>query len=422
MTSLPPDLNQKHAIPDMLRAPDFRRLWFSNALSNFGAQITMLALPICAALLLKATPAQMGTLAALETVPFLLFGLPSGVLLDRSRRLPIMLCSDTMVALGLASVPVAWWLGILSMHWLYAVGFMIGAGYVLGGSAEQVFVTFLVGRDGLVDAQARFASTESAARLLGPGIAGVLVQALGAPLAVLVNAAGFAISLWNLTRIKAREPRPEPKDTHPLRDMIDGLAFVWHHKLLRRLAFVSGGWHLLFYAFMALNVLFATRVLGMSPGAMGAAAMLGGAGVLAASVAVKPLTTRFGTGWAIMSGLIASGIGFVLLPAIPAALFGNATASTGAYAVAMFWLDCGATLFFIPYGALRQRVTPDEMLGRMVATMRFLTVAMAPAGAMAAGVLAEHLGVRTGLACVGVGSAVLVVATLLGAGLRQLKD
>jgi Na+/melibiose symporter-like transporter len=422
MNSLSPELTKEDAATDMLRARDFRRLWFSNTLSNFGAQITMLALPICAALLLKATPSQMGTLAALETMPFLLFGLPSGVLLDRRRRLPIMLCSDAMVGLALTSVPIAWWLGVLSVHWLYAVGFVIGLGYVVGGTAEQVYLTFLVGREGLVDAQARFASTESAARLLGPGIAGVLVQVLGAPLAVLCNALGFTVSLWNLTRIRSREPRPQPKDTHPVREMLDGLAFVWHHALLRKLAFISGGWHLLLYAFMALHVLFATRVLGLSPGMMGAAQMLGGVGVLAGSVAVKPLTRRFGTGPAIIAGLCASGLGFVLLPAIPAQLLGSSTATTAAYAVASFWIDCGATLFFIPYGALRQRVTPDEMLGRMVATMRFLTVAMAPVGAMSAGALAEVAGVRTGLVCVGVGAVVLTGATLLAAGLHRLQE
>ncbi len=99
----------------MLRNPDFRRFWLSSILTNFGAQVTMLALPLCAVLLLHATPAEMGMLAAIQSLPFLLFGLPTGVLLDRKRRLPVMLASDTMVALALASVPVAWWLGVLSV-------------------------------------------------------------------------------------------------------------------------------------------------------------------------------------------------------------------------------------------------------------------------------------------------------------------
>jgi hypothetical protein len=405
-----------------LRDPDFRRFWFSSILSNVGAQVTLLALPICAALLLHATPAQMGTLAAVGALPFLLFGLPTGVLLERSRRLPVKLCSDAMVALSLASVPLAWWQGWLSIHWIYAVEFVIGTGYVVGGGAEQVFLTFLVGRQGLIDAQAKFGATESASRLLGPGIAGLLVQALGAPLAILCNVAGFAASILNLQRIGTREPAPHPPRSHALRDMLDGLAFVWRHPTLRLLAWVSGCWHLLFYAYTALYVLFATRELGMSPGLMGSAQMLGGVGILASSMLLKPLTRRFGAGGTIVIGLCASMVGFVLMPAIPRDLFGSAAASAVAYGVVVFWLDCGAQLFFLPYLALRQRVTPDAFLGRMTSTMRFLTVATAPVGAAGAGLLGQHFGVRGGLGFVAAGALLLTLGTLAGTRLRHVKD
>jgi MFS family permease len=405
-----------------LRNPDFRRFWFSSILTNFGAQITLLALPICAALLLHATPAQMGTLAAVGSLPFLLFGLPTGVLLDRSRRLPVKLCSDAMVALSLASVPLAWWQGWLSIHWLYAVEFVLGTGYVVGGGAEQVFLTFLVGREGLIDAQSKFGATESASRLLGPGLAGLLVQALGAPIAILSNVAGFAASIWNLRRIRAREPQPQPPQSHALRDMLDGLAFVWRHPTLRLLAWISGCWHLLFYGYTALYVLFATRVLGMSPGLMGTAQMLGGVGVFVSSMLLKPLTSRFGPGTTIVIGLCASSIGFVLMPAIPRNLFGSAGASAFAYAIVVFWLDCGAMLFFLPYLALRQRVTPDAFLGRMTSTMRFLTVATAPIGAAGAGMLGEHFGVRGGLTFVAAGAILLTMGTLFGTRLHHVNE
>jgi MFS family permease len=405
-----------------LRDPDFRRFWLSSILSNFGAQITLLALPICAALLLHATPAEMGALAAIGSLPFLLFGLPTGVLLDRSRRLPVKLCSDAVVALSLASVPFAWWQGWLSIHWLYAVEFVLGTGYVVGGGAEQVYLTFLVGREGLIDAQAKFGATESASRLLGPGIAGLLVQALGAPIAILCNVGGFAASIWNLRRIRKREPQPQSPQSHALHDMLDGLSFVWRHPTLRLLAWTSACWHLLFYGYTALYVLFATRVLGMSPGMMGTAQMLGGVGVFVASMLLKPLTKRFGSGATIVIGLCASVIGFVLMPAIPRDLFGSPAASTAAYAIVVFWLDCGALLFFLPYLALRQRLTPDAFLGRMTSTMRFLTVATAPLGAAGAGALGEHFGVRGGLTFVAAGAVLLTLGTLLGTRLRHVKD
>jgi MFS family permease len=418
----PITLLRKLGSDPQLRNVDFRRFWFSSILSNFGAQITLLALPICAALLLHATPAQMGTLAALGSLPFLFFGLPAGVLLDRSRRLPVMLCSDAMVALSLASVPFAWWQGWLTIHWMYAVEFVLGTGLVVGGGAEQIYVTFLVGRDGLIDAQSKFAATESASRLLGPGLAGLLVQALGAPFAILCNVAGFTVSIWNLRRIRVREPQPVPPESHVLRDMLDGLAFVWRQPVLRLLAWTSACWHLLFYGYMALYVLFATRVLGMSPGLMGTAQMLGGVGVLASSVLLKPFAKRFGSGGTIVIGLCASSVGFVLMPAIPRGLFGSTAASAFAYALVVFWLDCGATLFFLPYLALRQRVTPDAFLGRMTSTMRFMTVATAPLGAAGAGLLAERIGVRGGLGVVAVGALLLTMGTLFGTRLHRIRD
>jgi predicted MFS family arabinose efflux permease len=405
-----------------LRNPDFRRFWVSSILSNFGAQVTLLALPICAALLLHATPAQMGTLAAVGSLPFLLFGLPTGVLLERRRRLPVKLCSDALLAVALATVPLAWWQGWLTIHWLYAIEFVLGTSYVVGGGAEQVFLTFLVGRDGLIDAQAKFGTTESASRLLGPGLAGILVQVLGAPVAILCNVAGFALSILNLRRIRTREPAPQPPQSHALRDMLDGLAFVRDHPTLRLLAWTSACWHLLFYGYTALYVLFATRVLGLSPGTMGTAQMLGGVGMLAGSMLLKPLVRRCGSGATIAIGLCVSAVGFMLMPAIPRDLLGSSTLSAIAYGIVVFWLDCGAILFFLPYLALRQRVTPDAFLGRMTSTMRFLTVATAPLGAAGAGMLGEHFGVRGGLAFVAGGAALLTLGGVLGTRLRHVKE
>jgi Na+/melibiose symporter-like transporter len=293
---------------------------------------------------------------------------------------------------------------------------------VAGGGAEQVYLTFLVGRDGLTDAQTRFAATDSASRLIGPAIAGLLVQLLSGPFAILVNAAGYLLSLWNLSKIGVREPAPAPSKAHPLRDMLDGLRFVWNHPLLRTLAVAAGIWHVLFYAFIALQVLFATRVLGMAPGVLGLTGMMGGIGVLVSSAVLKPLIRRIGTGATIVAGVAATAVAFALMPLVPAALFGSTAATAAAYAVLLFFFDCGAMLFFMPYVALRQRVTPDEFLGRMVSTMRFLTVAIGPVGALAAGATAELFGVRAALGCIGIGALALSAWMAFGTTLRSLRE
>ena len=389
-------------------------------LNGFGGYISALALPLCAALLLHATPSQMGTLVACQAIPFAVFALPAGVLLDRRRKLPILLISQAIQGLTLASIPAAYWLGILSVHWMYCTAFILGTCSVIGGGAEQIFIIFLVGRDHLIDAQSKFATTDSASRLLAPGFAGILIQWITAPFAVLVNALGFAVSVMNLRRINVRDPMPAPSDKHPLRDIRDGLAFIWGQPLLRTLAWGAGFWHVVFYGHSAMSVLFATRELGMTPGMLGITQVIGGLGVLASSQLLKPLNRRYGPGVTMLIGVASTALAFALLPTIPANLFGSPHFSAAACAGLSFFLDCGVMLFFMPYMAMRQKVTPDAFLGRMISTMRFLTVATAPLGALAAGYIAEHFSIRTSMACVAACGIGLTLAMAMSKSLRAI--
>ncbi|MEV4783831.1 MFS transporter [Burkholderia sp. LMU1-1-1.1] len=421
-TSLRRPLRDKLAADPLLGNSDFLRYWFSAILNGFGSYIGALAVPLCAVLLLKATPAQMGMLGAAAAMPFALFALPAGVVLDRNRKLPILLASKAIQASALFSIPAAWWLGLLSVEWMYAVAFTTGACNVVGGGAEQVFLTNLIGRERLMDAQSKFAATDSASRLLAPGLAGVLIQWLTAPYAVLLNALGFVMSILLLRNLKANDPKPAPSDKHPLRDIRDGLQFIWKQPLLRTLAWSVGAWHMLFYGYAALAVLFATRDLGMNAGMLGAAQMVGGLGVLASSMLLKPLTRRHGASGTILIGIGLTAFAFMLTPMIPASLFGYPAASAAAFAALSLFLDCGVMLFVMPYMAVRQKVTPDAYLGRMVSTMRFLTIAVAPLGALTAGYIGEHFSVRTGLACVAVGAIVLTACMAMSPSLREAEQ
>lgn len=404
---------------ELLRNGDFRRYWSSAIINGFGSYVSALAIPLCAVLLLKASPAQMGMMGAAAALPFALLGLPAGVFLDRNRKLPILLASKAVQALSLASIPLAWWLGMLTVEWLYAVSFIAGACGVVGGGAEVVFLTNMIGRDKLTDAQAKFTATDSAARLLAPGFAGVLIQWLTAPYAVLLNAIGFLVSIALLRDVKASDPKPPPSNKHPLRDIQDGIVFIWRQPLLRTLALASGCWHMLFYGFAALHVIFATRELGMSAGMLGVAQMIGGVGVLASSLLLKPLNKRYGPTGAMVIGMALCAFAYTATPLIPANWFGYPLASAIACAAMSFFLDCGVMLFLMPYTTLRQQVTPDAYLGRMVSTMRFLTVSVAPLGALTAGYLGEHFSVRTGLACVAAGGVALMLWLALSPSVRQ---
>src|SRR5580692_598981 len=175
------------AATDLLRDATYRRLWTSILISSFGGQVTLLALPLTAAVLLHAAPTQMGLLTAMEVVPFVLFSLPTGVWLDRIRKLPVYVIGELSVACAVATVPIAWWLGWLSMSWLYIVGFVIGTVNTTADSAAQVVLTQIVPRSRLVEAHAKNALASSAAEVSGPGAAGALIKMTGAPLALLAT-------------------------------------------------------------------------------------------------------------------------------------------------------------------------------------------------------------------------------------------
>jgi MFS family permease len=173
---------------DLLRDAVYRRLWTSILISSFGAQVTMLAIPLTAAVLLHATPTQMGWLTTVELLPFVLFSLPAGVWLDRVRKLPLYVGGEVLLALAVGSVPLAWALGWLNMGWLYAVGFVGGLVHTVAGSAAQIVLTQVVPRERLVEAHARNSLASSSAEVAGPGVAGVLIRVLGAPLAMRADA------------------------------------------------------------------------------------------------------------------------------------------------------------------------------------------------------------------------------------------
>lgn len=375
------------------------RLWVAQSISDFGSYISQLALPLTAAVLLRATPMQMGVLSAIEVLPFALFSLQAGVLIDRSRRMPLMMARDLMCALALLMVPLAAWLGWLSMPVLWLVGFCVVAGEVIGGSAHQSYVAALIGRDKLVEAHSKFMTTSSAAQLMSPGLAGLLIQWLTAPFAILFNSASFFVSALILRTIRTVEPAPERSSGESIwQEIKGGLRLVWQHPLLRAFAMQTTCWQWLNYMLNAVLVLFATRELGLSAAQMGVGYMLGGAGSLVAALLAEGLGERQGVGPMVGWGFAATGIAWLGFGLIPA----HAAQPLLWFSLCRGLLAFGATMFSIHYLAARAAVTPDAMLGRMIATMRFFTVAPAPLGALTGGLLGTLLGVRGALHVIGV--------------------
>ena len=398
------------------RDADFRRLWTSLTITAFGGQVTNLALPLTAAMLLSATPWQMGVLVALETLPFALVSLHSGVLIDRVRKLPIIIAADVGRGLALLAIPVAAYFDALSIEILYAVGFFCGVQNVVGGAAYQVLLARLAGRERLVEANAKIALGETSAALVGPGLAGVLIQFLTAPFAIALDALAFFASALMLRRVRAPNdvPHDGPKASVAA-EIGEGLKLVLRNHTLFALAWLSALWQFLHHMQIAVLILFATRELGLSAGAIGLAYVFGGVGCVLASAFAQRLSTRLGVGPVIVHGLALTALGWQAFGWVS----GPAWVAMVALGVAMLVFDFGAVLYGINYLALRQAITPDRLLGRMTATMRFLTVAAAPLGSLAGGALATAIGLRATLLSIGALGLLLVAAAVAWSPVRR---
>ncbi len=391
------------------RLRDFRRLWLSLTITSFGAQITNLALPLTAALLLHATPLQMGILVALETLPFALFSLHAGVLLDRVRKLPIAIASDVSRGVALLLIPICAWRGVLTVDVLYLVGFFCGVQNVVGGAAYQVLIAQMAGRDRLVEANAKMTLGETSSALIGPGIAGILIQILTAPFAIVLDAVSFFGSALMLRRLHVPQDIAATVARQSMGTEIrEGLALVWNNATLRSLALAAAAWQILHHMQIAVFILFATRDLGLSAGAIGVVYMAGGLGCVLAAASAERLAQRFGVGTAIVYGLLLTAFGWQAF----GLTYGPAPIATLALGIGMMVFDFGAVLWGITYLSLRQAMTPDHLLGRMTATMRFMTVAVAPLGSLAGGALATVFGLRHTLWGVGMLGIVLALVAM----------
>ncbi len=402
---------------DLLREPAYRRLFGSILTSSFANQVMMLALPLTAAVLLKATPTQMGLLTAIELLPFLLLSLPSGVWLDRVRKLPVYVVGESLVAVCAISVPLAWWMGWLSMAWLYVIGFVIGTVHTVAGTAAQIVLTQVVARERLVEAHAKNALATSGAEVLGPGLAGALIKAFGAPLAMLVNAVLLLGSALILKGVPVHERIERRADAHFGRDLMTGLRFVAGTRVLVTLAVLMGVWQMAHYAALVVQILFATRTLGLSEQAVGLCYMGMGLGTIVGSVWGKRVSHRIGPGPCLVVGYVITGAGWLLLALAPANAWGVA-----AFAVMLMSFTAGAVFIFINFLALRQAVTPEPLLGRMTATMRWLTLLAAGPGALLGGWLGEHVSLRAALGFAGGTTLLLALVAWRLPLIRELRE
>jgi MFS family permease len=381
------------APPSLSRHGDFLRLWFGQTVSQVGTQVSLIAIPLTAVVALGATPFQAGLLGTFEYLPFILVGLPAGVWVDRMARRRILIASDVGRTLALLSIPITHWSGHLVMAQLYAVGFVVGVLTVFFDVAYQSYMPSLVAREQLVEGNSRLELTRASAEIAGPGIGGVLVSAVGAPIAVLADAVSYVASVGSLLLIRGRETiAPRGHRSSSMRtELMEGLRYVLGNRLLRSIAATTATFNLLAHAANAIVILYAVRELGLSPGQIGLWFSLGSIGGPIGALFASRIGRRLGTGPTIVLTAWLSSPAWLLVPLAPRSFPLPLLITSGVIG------STTGVMYNITQVSLRQAIAPQRIQGRMNATMRFLVWGTIPIGSFFGGVLASAVGLRNTL-------------------------
>ncbi len=382
-------MRHSHEPTSLIHHRDFVRLWCGDTVSQFGTQITLLAAPLLAVTVLHASPFQVGLLTTFETLAFLVVGLPAGAWVDRMRRRNVMIVADLCRGVALGSVPLTAYLGVLTIAQLYAVVLVNGVFTVFFDVAYQSYLPFLVGREHLVEGNAKLQASQSVSMVAGPSVGGLLVQLLTPATALLADAASFLWSALWVGLIRHREPRPtRAPDAHLGREIKEGVAFVVRDPLLRAIAATTGSSNLFSAMSGAMMIVLLARILHESAGVIGVLFSIGAVGGLLGALLARRIADRYGQGPTIWKSVAVSGV-FCLL--FPLAGHGWLLALP---AISFFVTFAGSTVYNITQVSFRQGLCPDRLLGRMNASMRFIVWGTMPVGGLIGGVLGSTIGVR----------------------------
>lgn len=400
----------------VLRNPDFRLFLTSHILNETGANVARVALPLVAVLSLNASAFEVGLLAAMQSMATLVFGLPSGVWVDRWRRRRVMVVSDSSRFVLLSAIPVLWLVGVLNMPIMYGIALLLGCAQVFNDVADQTYLPDLVDKEALPDGNSKLQLVRSAGFGIGPSIGGAIVQAVGAPLtmiAMAVSALGSAISL---SLIRSPDPKPEPRESRGLiRDVGEGLRFLARDPIVRINTVVSAATTLFVSGVLALGVLFLAETVRLAPGVIGLVLVGGGIGGVLSGLLGRRLVERYGSARITWLPLLVTSPFALLLPMT------EADWRVSFYIITSAVITFGMTLFAIGALSYRQNVTPSHLLGRVNAASQFITWGMVPLGGLLGGFLATHLTVRGALWVLMTGK-VLAAVPILWSPLVRVRD
>jgi MFS family permease len=382
-------------------------LWGAETISQFGSQVTFLALPLVAILVLQETTFRVALLTTVEFLPFLLFALPAGVWVDRLRRRPILIFSDVVRALALLTIPIAHWLDALTIWQVYAVAFVHGVGTVFFDVSYQSYLPALVGREQIVEGNSKLEVSRAGANIGGPGIAGGLVALLTAPIAILADAISFLASALLLGVIKKTEEVPPREERRSMKaELAEGLRYVFTHRYQRGIVGAVALSNFFGNVFFSILLVYAVRELGLSAGTIGVVLAVGNLGTLAAALTARRISDRFGVGRTIVLAASLFAPGTLLIALAPKDL------AIPLITLGMLIIGFGVILFNVTAISLIQAITPDRILGRANASRRFVVWGVIPFGGLIGGALGSSIGLRETMVIGALGGLVSILPIL----------
>jgi MFS family permease len=376
----------------LLRSRDYLKLWTAATISLFGTQVSLVAIPVIAVLLLDAPPYQVALLGTVEFLPFLLFTLPAGAWVDRLPRRLILVAGDFGRAASLLTIPIAYELGGLTIWQLYIIGFVNGVLTVFFDVADQSFLPAILEPDDLIEGNSKLQISGSAAQVLGQPLGGGLVGLLGAPIAVLFDAISFVLSGGLIFWIRKREPKRASVTAAsgllaPVAgiqaEIAEGLRYVLGHPYLRYIAATTGLSNLFSNIALATFAVFAYRTLELTPFTVGVIGGIGSVGILVGALVAGRIAERIGVGRTILWSALLSG------PSNLIAAFAQPGTAIPLLIGSIFLGSFGGVVYNINQVSLRQAITPERIQGRMNATMRFLVWGTIPIGMIIGGAIAS---------------------------------
>ena len=406
---------RRFRLPPALGLRDFRRFWAGETISLFGDQISLIALPLVGVLVLNASAAQMGLLGAAELVPNLLFSLHAGALVDRrGRRRQTMIFTAIGRAALLATIPGAYWLGVLTLTQLYVVGFLVGTMSVLFYVSYMTLFVSLVPRERYLEANSLLNGSRALSFVAGPSIGGLLVQAFSAPAALIVDSCSFLVSAFTMSSIQPDEPPAEAAERGHVKA---GMSYLWHSPMLRPALLATATINFFNFVFWALFFLYAIRSLGVSAGALGLVIGAASFGGVLGSVLTGRISRRLGVGPAFVLGCVLFPLPLVLVP-----LAGGAEWKILAYLfTAEFLSGFGVMILDITFGSIKAALVPDRLRARVAGAYQVVNYGVRPLGALAGGALGTWIGLQPTL-WIGALGAIAGVLWLIPSPFLKLRE